>query len=291
VNKNKNVNVLLKSISGPVQATVDYTGFFAVEGHDLAPDCLNFTRAAVKELEGYVADPNKGWQKIQQDFGIQLTSQLDAATWAFALGWNLLGYGGVCQQKTNGSAYDALASLWTKEYGRNFNATYDPQQVWPDYSWLWYYQTCTEMGYYQTGTDFDKNSLQIMPRFMSTDYFTTACELVYGIKREEVWENADFTNTFYGGKNLTTTNTFFTHGDADGWSAAGVTYTDRPVPVFGNTVRIIKAGTHCSDLYFPSDSDSASLKATHAAQLAQIQMWLDQANQKDNKAAITLATA
>ena len=132
----------------------------------------------------------------------------------------------------------------------------------------------TEFGFYQTGTDFDINPLQIAPKFLSPPYFTKACELSYGVKPGSVPSMIDFTNTVYGGKNITTSNTFFTHGDADGWSAAGITYTDRPVPVIGNSVHIIAKGTHCSDLYFPSDSDSPSLKAVHAAQLSQIKQWL-----------------
>ena len=97
---------------------------------------------------------------------------------------------------------------------------------------------------------------------------------MYGIKRDSVSDLIDFTNTVYGGKNITTSNTFFTHGDADGWSAAGVTYTDHDVPVVGNTVKIIVNGTHCSDLYFPDDSDSDSLKAVHEAQMNQVKQWL-----------------
>ena len=113
-----------------------------------------------------------------------------------------------------------------------------------------------------------------MPKFMNPLYFTTACERAYGVKAADVYSNIAFTNTYYGGRNITTTNTVFSHGNADGWSAAGVTYTDRPVPVFGNSVHIIEKGTHCSDLYWPEDRDSASLKAAHAAQLDQIKKWL-----------------
>ena len=132
----------------------------------------------------------------------------------------------------------------------------------------------TEFGFYQTGTDFDSNPLQVAPKFMSTPYFTTACERVYGLPKGSVPALIDFTNAVYGGKNITTSNTFFTHGNADGWSAAGITYTDREVPVVGNTVKIIVNGTHCSDLYFPSDDDSDSLKAVHEAQMNQIKQWL-----------------
>ena len=164
--------------------------------------------------------------------------------------------------------------MWKSEFGLDYNVTYDANKVWREYSFLWYHQTCNEMGFYQCGSDFDRNPLQVMPPFMSPLYFTTACERVYGIRARDVYTNIDWTNTYYGGKNITTTNTFFSHGNADGWSAAGVTYTDHPVPVYGNSVHIIEKGTHCSDLYMPEASDSASLKAVHQAQLDQIKAWL-----------------
>ena len=132
----------------------------------------------------------------------------------------------------------------------------------------------TEFGFYQTGTDFDVNPLQVAPKFLSPPYFTTACELSYGVARQSVPGLISFTNAVYGGKAITTSNTFFTHGDADGWSAAGVTYTDHDVPLLGNTVRIIAHGTHCSDLYFPQDSDSDSLKQVRQQQINQIKKWL-----------------
>jgi len=259
------------AISGPVEAVVDYTGFFSVEGHDLTAACLNTTRAAVRALDALVADPVKGWAQIAADFNVTFTDPvLDPATWGFELTWGLLGSGGVCWQ-TAATPYQQLVQAWG---GRKFNSTYDPQAVWLGYSFLWYYQTCTEFGFYQTGTDFDTNPLQVAPKFMSTPYFTTACERIYGVKASSVSSLIHFTNTVYGGKNITTTNTFFTHGDADGWSAAGVTYTDHAVPIVGNTVKIIAKGTHCSDLYFPQDGDSDSLKAVHEAQLNQIKVWL-----------------
>jgi hypothetical protein len=121
----------------------DCLSFFSVEGHDLKPDCLNFTRDAVRALDALVADQGKGWDKIQADFGITFSDPvLDPAFWGFELAWGLLGGGGLCREETNLTAYDTLVKVWTDEYGKDFNSTYDPNNVWGLYSWLWYYQTC-----------------------------------------------------------------------------------------------------------------------------------------------------
>ena len=143
--KYPNLSVGAFAISGPVQAVVDYTGFFGVEGHDLTPSCLNFTRAAVRQLDALVADSGKGWAQVREDFGVNITSELDAATWGFTLGWDLLGGGSICRQnRSTETPYQTLARVWKSEFS-HFNATYDPRNVWQGYSWLWYYQTCTEM--------------------------------------------------------------------------------------------------------------------------------------------------
>ena len=184
--KYPNLSVGAFSISGPVEAVVDYTGFFGVEGHDLTPECLAFTRSAVTALEALVADQQKGWAQVQTDFGVTLTSALDAGKWGWSMGsdrrsraasihprvsphrlspsplppllslclslppsfcsWDLLGGGSICRQnRSTETPYQTLARTWKQEFGLSWNATYDANQVWRAYSWLWYYQTCTEM--------------------------------------------------------------------------------------------------------------------------------------------------
>jgi len=140
------------------------------------------------------------------------------------------------------------------------------------YSWLWFYQTCTEMGYYQTGTDFFTNPNQIIPPLSDPTMFKQACHDAFGIDVDEVEQNIIFTNSVYGGLHMTTSNTFFTHGSIDSWSAAGI--TRGPVPVYGNTVAVILKGTHCSDLYWPNEGDSDSLKQVRQAQKDQIKAWV-----------------
>ena len=133
------------AISGPVEAVVDYTGFFAVEGHDLTPACLNTTRAAVRALDALVADPQKGWPQISADFNVNFTDPvLDPAVWGFELTWGLLGGGAICRYR---GGCDAVLMNLVKLRGaarQLQHARIDPEDVWTGNTrFLWYYQTCT----------------------------------------------------------------------------------------------------------------------------------------------------
>ena len=134
------------AVSGPVEAVVDYTGFFSVEGHDLTPDCLNTTRAAVRVLDALVADQQKGWPQLAKDFNITFSDPvLDPAVWGFELTWGLLGSGELCGVQGD-TPYDKLVQAWNYQTGGYpFNTTYDANAVWIDYSFLWYYQTCVSL--------------------------------------------------------------------------------------------------------------------------------------------------
>lgn len=95
---------------------------------------------------------------------------------------------------------------------------------------------------------------------------------MFGFTPAQVAENIRWTNVQYGGKDFTTTNTFFSNGNADSWSAAGI--TEHVPKVSGNHIYIIDQGTHCSDLYWPSSEDSKSLIAARAAEVDAIKEWL-----------------
>ena len=121
----------------------------------------------------------------------------------------------------------------------------------------------SEFGFYQTGTDFDTEPAAGRPkiRFVSPPYFTTACERAYGLPKalHRTFQHRRYTNAVYGGKNITTSNTFFTHGDADGWSAAGVTVRLHKASARSRVTRCgsLRRARTALILYFPSDSDSA----------------------------------
>jgi pimeloyl-ACP methyl ester carboxylesterase len=131
-------------------------------------------------------------------------------------------------------------------------------------SWLW--QTCTEFGFYQTGEATDQ---PFSPR-ISLEFNVDQCQDIYGIAG--MTPNVDFTNNYYGSKQIQTTNTFFTNGRVDPWHILGVEAHAQPGP--GTSISIMDGTAHCADLYAPRDSDLDELTKTRSLQVQAMSTWL-----------------
>lgn len=73
----------------------------------------------------------------------------------------------------------------------------------------WTYQTCTEFGYYQTGS----SSAQPFSPLISLQSFLQTCADMFGIPN--MTPNIEWTNEYYGSTGIQTTNTVFTSGSVD----------------------------------------------------------------------------
>ncbi|TNJ27018.1 Serine carboxypeptidase [Giardia muris] len=122
----------------------------------------------------------------------------------------------------------------------------------------WYWQTCTEFGYYQ-GTE----NTTMFGTSISLDYFLEICyrafflPRLHNITRQEadaiVTESVSITNLEHGGRYLKLNGIYVTDGTVDPWSR--LSYTDtlgwkngaylHPESEFS----LIEDGSHCSDLY------------------------------------------
>ncbi len=97
-------------------------------------------------------------------------------------------------------------------------------------SWLW--QTCTEMGFYQTCPD----TSQICPYgrgYHEVEQDLEICERAFGVGREFVSKNVQETMNNYGGWHMAGSRILSVNGDIDPWSAlsmthGGVNTTDLP---------------------------------------------------------------
>lgn len=94
----------------------------------------------------------------------------------------------------------------------------------------WWYQTCTEFGWYQTTGS--KN--QIFGNYLPVEYFTAQCKDTYGI--EVTQELMDETNSHFGGFNQRGSNIFWTNGGIDPWHAMSIIESDNQdlilIPVY-----------------------------------------------------------
>lgn len=82
-------------------------------------------------------------------------------------------------------------------------------------SWLW--QTCTEVGFYQTC---ETNSTCPFARgYHTLDADFEICQRAFGIDEDFVKENVEDTLTYYGGWDISSSQILSVNGDIDPWSA------------------------------------------------------------------------
>ena len=123
-----------------------------------------------------------------------------------------------------------------------------------DRSWGW--QSCTEVGYWQVSRPKGES---IRSQRINRQYYIDLCREVFGVTTLPAVEE---TNLYYGGWNLSTSNTFFVNGVEDPWQWAGVRQS------LGETVPAVVVNctqcAHCVDLVTPTPADAQSLKETRA---------------------------
>jgi len=118
----------------------------------------------------------------------------------------------------------------------------------------WFYQTCTEFGWYQSSSQKGHPFGKAFP----VDFFVKMCSDVFGPKFnfDLLKRGIDITNTEYGSLNISVTNVVFVHGSLDPWHTLGVTEdVSKDAPVI-----IIEGTSHCANLYPAAEDDPQGLK-------------------------------
>ncbi|XP_036598528.1 thymus-specific serine protease [Trichosurus vulpecula] len=133
----------------------------------------------------------------------------------------------------------------------------------------WFYQTCTEFGYYITCTDpscpFSKRktlSAQLQ-----------LCAQVFGLSLASVAKAVTRTNTYYGGQSPGATRVFFVNGDIDPWHVLSVLQALGPL----EPAMLLRGTSHCSDMTPPQPSDPPSLHLGRQKIAQQLEIWLQEA--------------
>jgi len=132
----------------------------------------------------------------------------------------------------------------------------------------WYYQTCTEFGYYQTG---ESSNSPFSPK-ISLDYFLGMCEAAFGLSKDDVQFNVNWTNELYGARNISSSRIMFTNGLVDPWHALGIT----KIPSSELPTQLMPGTAHCADLYPSRAEDLPILTATRLLWIEYLTRWLDQ---------------
>jgi len=132
-------------------------------------------------------------------------------------------------------------------------------------AWTW--QTCIEFGYFQT----TKAGDQPFPNTISLDWFLQLCTDLFN---SPFTPHVNWTNTYYGGRNVQGSKIIFPNGSVDPWHKLGILKTAGPsLPAF-----YMQGTAHCSDLYPPRDSDLPTLTNTRRQEMKMIAQWIAQPN-------------
>ncbi|XP_036393002.1 thymus-specific serine protease [Megalops cyprinoides] len=132
----------------------------------------------------------------------------------------------------------------------------------------WYYQTCTEFGYYQTCED----AFCPFSRMLTLKSQTELCPLLFGIPQSSLHSNVAFTNKYYGGDHPQTHRVLYVNGDIDPWHELSVlqngTSVDRDRAI------VIKGTAHCANMNTPQASDPPALTEARREIEVHVARWL-----------------
>ncbi|KAM6184935.1 thymus-specific serine protease [Rhynchocyon petersi] len=136
----------------------------------------------------------------------------------------------------------------------------------------WWYQTCTEFGFYVTceGPGCPFSQLPALPSQLGL------CEQVFGLSVSSVAQAVAQTNSYYGGQTLRATQVLFINGDADPWHVLSITKSLGP----SESALLIPNASHCLDMSPEKPSDSPSLRLARQKIFQQLQTWLRLAKER-----------
>ncbi|XP_061454036.1 thymus-specific serine protease [Rhineura floridana] len=288
--------------SAPVKAQLDFTGYLMVVAASLSnpvvggsKECLEAVAEAFAAVDNLVRagnltelakDFHSCWDLEGVDDCAELVSNLADIFMAAVqynneyLKWSTVA--NFCDIMTNhrtGSAYQRLIvannvfldgmketctmNCHSKALEELRNASISPSGVGLR---QWFFQTCTEFGYYQTCD----NPACSFSHLMNLTFQVEVCQEVFNISSHAVQEAVSFTNDYYGADHPKASRVLFVNGDIDPWHALSVLKNQS-----SSELAILINGTaHCADMSSSSSTDPLPLVHAKEQIASQIGEWL-----------------
>eukprot|EP01132_Coremiostelium_polycephalum_P007631 gene7631-9388_t len=256
--------------SAPVNAQTDFSQYLEVVQNSLltAPngqECVQNIAQATAKIQSLLQQTNYGGINDLFNLCPPLQSQNDVANFMLGLAGNFMGVvqynaeepgvptiNDLCSAMTaNNDPLTNYLNVWNQFAGGECvdvsyesminemtNITNDANAIGGR---MWFWQTCTEFGYFQT-TD---SPNQPFGDLVSLQFNTQQCSDVFGFTQ---LPNTEWTATCYGGLTPKVENILYVNGNIDPWHALGIT-SNAPN---GSEVLIVNGGAHCSDMMVPS---------------------------------------
>ncbi|KAI1321414.1 peptidase S28 [Xylariaceae sp. FL0255] len=212
-------------------------------------------------------------EKVPGANGVGLTKALAG----YAKWWNEVEFPGLCE------SYGYFEGEYNAECLQGLNAS-NPiyHDLTPantgDRQWNWLLCTAP-FEYWQDGAP--KGNTTFVSRLVNVEYWRSQCPLWFpgvdfGFNKGK---SAAVVDKFTGGWDITnTTRLMLTNGEWDPWRDSTVSSSFRPGGPLKSTeelpVRVLKHGTHCSDLYGENWAVNADAKAIADSEVAQMAGWI-----------------
>lgn len=291
--------------SAPVLAKLNFVGYHEVVSNSLATSpqgqscnaAINYATGILQEM----VKTDAGRAKIVKDFQLcqpQLTTLLDIENFFSSVASNFDGIvqynkdnrnfeGGAPPPTINDACaivvggpdayqqYVAFNSFMLNVSKQScFDVSYSEMvNSMRNVSWLsdaaqggrqWTYQTCVEFGYFQSSDSVRQPFGSMFPLSFSLQQ----CVDIYNISGPDV----NWTNTFYGGLNVSGSNIVFPNGDIDPWHALSLLSSPAGSPSI--TAIYIHGTAHCANMYPPAATDVPELTAARNAIADHLASWL-----------------
>ncbi|XP_064828956.1 thymus-specific serine protease-like [Oncorhynchus masou masou] len=136
----------------------------------------------------------------------------------------------------------------------------------------WYYQTCTEFGFFQTCED----ASCPFSRMLTLQAQTDLCPVVFNIPQHSLPGHIAFTNKYYGGDHPNTDRVLYVNGDIDPWHELSVLEEDLDKEDKDMTI-LIEGTAHCADMNPDGIADRPALKQARKAIERKVAKWLKEA--------------
>ncbi|XP_014367576.2 putative serine protease K12H4.7 [Papilio machaon] len=282
--------------SGPIKGKVDFAGYLEVVHEAFKSEggeqCISTIRQGIADTIAAM-ESILGRQSLEEAYRLcnplNYDNELDLGYFSGLITWSFSGsvqrarpgtllaicnnfatniYGETPMKKIGGyiAATQNLGSCWATGF-ETFLRTYNTTSI----SRAWYYQTCTEYGYFQiapkSGTVFDQL------KWLDVAFYVEVCKQVFDQRFDEafVYDAVDRVNLIFGGLNPDVNNTINIHGTVDPWHALGV--YDRDLKEGSPTYTVPRA-SHCFDMQGWLSTDTILMTRVQQAARRLVARWL-----------------
>jgi pimeloyl-ACP methyl ester carboxylesterase len=251
--------------SGPVMAKENFEIYDRHVSKVVGPSCGEKMRQVVKEIEAVLDQPTK-LAEIKRKFrGQELTDNVDFLYLVADMGAFAVQYGSrdhFCELVDSADPLNGYAQ-YTRETMMMYGMTAIDMSVQgamnEDISSensnmrQWFYQSCTEYGYWQNA--YHDKSISVRSALINPAYHKHICQRLFGL---DISGNEDAINKTYYEPLLDpkmASNIFFTNGSTDPWLNLSIAKENKNVLNDRTPVMTIEGASHCNDLQMTADPE------------------------------------